>query len=139
VVADTLQLASNCIFLGEPPPPVEPGEPLDPVTVRRRQDGCVRFSYLPPGSHTPRRYRCQPQTSADAARVRPVLTSARYGTPGYAQLAIGTPREIRAGADDESEMGAFHDLFLPLREAHLRTRLDESIRFGLEAGIFYAT
>jgi hypothetical protein len=136
VQADTLELASNCIFLAEPP---QVDEPPPPVLVRRRQDGCVRFSYLPPESQTPRRYRCQPQTPADAARVRPVLTSARYGTPGYAQLAIVTPTEIRGGADDESEMGAFHDLYLPLREAHLRTRLDESIRFGLEAGIFFGT
>jgi hypothetical protein len=128
--ADALERVSNCIVLAAAP---------GPVTVRRRQEGCVRFSYLPPGSQTPRRYRCQPRTPADGARVRPMLTSARYAAPGYAQLAVLTPDEIRRGADDESEMGAFHDLFLPLREAHLRARLDESLRFGLEAGIFYAT
>jgi hypothetical protein len=130
VRADALVLASNTIFLAGAP---------EPVVVRRRQEGCVRFSYVPPGSRTPRRYRCQPQTEADAARVRPMFTSARYGAPGYVQLAADTPGEIRRGADDESEMGAFHDLYLPLREAHLRTRLDESLRFGLGAGIFYAT
>jgi hypothetical protein len=32
----------------------------DLVTVTRRQTGCVRFSFVPPGSRTPRRYRCQP-------------------------------------------------------------------------------
>ena len=46
---------------------------------------------------------------------------------------------IRAGADDEAEMGAFHDLFQPQRESNLRTRLDEYVRFGLEAGIFFET
>jgi hypothetical protein len=36
-------------------------------------------------------------------------------------------------------MGAFHDLLEPQREAHLRARVEEYLRFGLEAGIFYAT
>ena len=31
----------------------------------RTQDGCVRFSYVPPGSHVPRRYRCQPDFEID--------------------------------------------------------------------------
>ena len=34
-------------------------------------------------------------------------------------------------------MGAFHFLFAPQRESDLRTRLDEYLRVGLEAGIFY--
>jgi hypothetical protein len=36
-------------------------------------------------------------------------------------------------------MGVFHDLYQPQRESHLRTRLDEYLRFGLEAGILYAS
>jgi len=36
-------------------------------------------------------------------------------------------------------MGAFHDLYEPQRETHLRARLNEYLRFGLEVGIFYAT
>jgi hypothetical protein len=58
-------------------------------------------------------------------RVQPQFSSVRYGTPAYAQLAPGCPEEIRRGADDESEMGAFHDLFEPQREAMLRARLAE--------------
>ncbi|MGE5324032.1 MAG: hypothetical protein ACM3SW_14275, partial [Actinomycetota bacterium] len=30
------------------------------VMSKRRQHGCVRFSFVPEGSETPRRYRCQP-------------------------------------------------------------------------------
>ena len=123
---DLLELASNSIFLGV-------------VTARRRQEGCVRFSYMPPGSETPRRHRCPPASPTDAASVRPILTSSRYGEPGYCQISDRTSCEIGRGADDESELGAFHDLRLPLREAHLRARLDEYLRFGLEAGIFHAT
>jgi hypothetical protein len=52
---------------------------------------------------------------------------------------LRTATEIREGADDEAEMGAFHELFEPQRETNLRVRLDEYLRFGLEAGIFYVT
>jgi hypothetical protein len=34
-------------------------------------------------------------------------------------------------------MGAFQRLHAPQREANLRMRLDEYLRAGLEAGVFY--
>lgn len=139
IKAEALQLVSNAILLAKRPGGIDALEWPGPVVARRRQDGCVRFSYVPPGSRTPRRYRCQPEREADAARVEPILTSSRYADPGYCQLAGATSPMIREGADDESELGAFHDLYLPRREAHLRTRLDEHLRFGLEAGVFHAT
>ncbi|MFN2466988.1 MAG: hypothetical protein ABR521_02475 [Gaiellaceae bacterium] len=139
IKAEALQLVSNSILLAELPGGIDPLEWPGPVVARRRQDGCVRFSYVPPGSRTPRRYRCQPEREADAARVEPILTSFRYADPGYCQLADATSPPIREGADDESELGAFHHLYLPRREAHLRTRLDEQVRFGLEAGVFHVT
>jgi hypothetical protein len=110
-----------------------------PVHSDRRQDGCVRFSFVPLGSRTPRRYRCQPANAADALRVQPQFTAERYGAPAYCQLSDRCASEIRTGADDESEMGAFHDLFAPQRETNLRIRLDEYLRFGLEAGVFHAS
>ncbi len=110
-----------------------------PVDADRRQDGCVRFSYVPPGSRTPRRYRCQPATGDDAARVRPEFTSERYGQPAYSQLSDRCAIDIRTGADDESEMGAFHDLFNPQRETNLEVRLEEYLRFGLEAGVVHTS
>jgi hypothetical protein len=71
--------------------------------------------------------------------VRPAFTSLRYGYAGYCQLSLRTAVEIRQGADDQAEMGVFHDLYQPQREANLRARLDEYLRFGLEAGIFFAS
>jgi hypothetical protein len=62
----------------------------------------------------------------------------RYGTPAYCQLAATCAEEIKRGADDESEMGVFHDLFQPQREANLRTRLDEFTPAGTDAGIILA-
>jgi hypothetical protein len=133
--ADTLH-ASDVVFTGD-------------VRAARTQVGCVRFSYVPPASIVPRCYRCQPALALEQApttdpddiraRIRPVFTSERYGDAGYAQLGPGIADEIRAGASDGSEMGVFRDLHQPQREANLRTALDEYLRFGLEAGIFFVT
>jgi hypothetical protein len=109
----------------------------DLVSIARRQSGCVRFSYLPPGSHTPTRFHCEPETSGDPNRVRPAFTSTRYGIAGYAQLSLDCPDEIRRGADDGSEMGAFHDLFQPQREDNLLLRLDEYTPAGCDAGLIF--
>lgn len=123
-----MTLASNTIFAAS-------STTQPPVRAEQVQKGCVRFSFVPPGSRVPRRFRCQPQR----AGVRPLFTSTRFGDAAYAQLARNCALEIRTGADDQSEMGAFHDLMQPQREANLRTRLDEFLRFGLEAGIFFAS
>jgi hypothetical protein len=151
-----IKLAENSIF-------------NDRVVVVRSQQGCMRFCYVAPGSRTPRRYHCQPdgaETVAverlrDAARqakapvpgkaeieaaqrsarsrVQPRFNSIRYGTPMYCQLAGTCAQEIKRGADDESEMGVFHDLFQPQREANLRARLDEYTPAGTDAGVIFVT
>jgi hypothetical protein len=154
-----LDLASNTIFFSA----LEPADPWpNSVISDQNQQGCVRFSFVPLDAIVPRRHRCQPDlavagavsaadkpkgslneakkatvSAAVQARVRPAFTTLRYGQPGYGQLFA--PREISTGADDESEMGALHDLFAPQRENNLKIRLGEYLRFGLEAGIFYAT
>ncbi|MCU7820355.1 hypothetical protein [Kitasatospora sp. DSM 101779] len=127
--------ASNSLFVAE----LAPGDAREAaVWARRRQQGCLRFSYLPPDSRTGRRHRCRPDP-ADPPGTRPYFTSLRFGDPAYAQLGTATPDAVRRGADDESEMGATHLLFTPQRESDLLLRLDEYLRFGLEAGFFYAT
>ncbi|MGA9997920.1 MAG: hypothetical protein WBP93_21070, partial [Pyrinomonadaceae bacterium] len=57
VHARTLE-ASNTIFFSEPDKTTE--EWTTPVRAERLQEGCVRFSYVPPGSEVPRQYECQP-------------------------------------------------------------------------------
>jgi hypothetical protein len=156
VQVHAIELAENAIFEGA-------------VSVARRQRGCVRFCYVLPDSRTPRRYHCQPDLAqalieeemrnratpatplatlaADIAagralereRVRPQFNSRRYGTPTYAQLADWCPTEIVRGADDESEMGAFHDLFQPQREANIRARLAEYTPAGSDAGVIHVS
>lgn len=134
------------------------------IETERTQEGCVRFSWVLPGSRPPRRYRCQPDLAAEKAieealarnpalsqaekdQIRqfiqgwlvPSFGATRYGRPEYAQLRPGSPIEIRNGAEDGSEMGAYSHLKQPQRESNLRIRLDEYLPFGLEAGILFAT
>ena len=83
----------------------------------------------------------KPVGEPDAAnpQVLPHFTSLRYGEPGYGQLRIATSKVIREGASDGGEMGVMHPLLQPQRETNLRIRLDEYLRFGLRAGLIYAT
>ncbi len=150
-----LQLASEVIFNSR-------------VMSQRRQNGCVRFSFVPEGSKTPRRYRCQPdfeitqetdaaenaaalagttlsQLDRDAIRddvyswLLPSFTDIHYGSPGYGQLLVSCPQQIQTGAEDGSEMGAFDFLKQPQRVTSLRVRLQEYLPFGLEPGLIYVT
>ena len=107
------------------------------VDVERRQQGCLRFSFLPLGSRSPRRYRCQP--SSQTPTVAPTFTSVQPDHPAFGQLAMGGPPEISEGADDEGEMGAYSFLQQHRRRANLTSQLDTYLRFGLEAGILLVT
>jgi hypothetical protein len=134
------------------------------VESERTQTGCIRFSYVPPGSRTPRRYRCEPDLADREAieaeearfgpltpaqkqavrdlvhqRVKPEYTAEEYGQPAYLQLSLKGPEEIAKGAADGSEMGAYCHLKQPQREANLRMRLKEYLPFGLDYGLIYVT
>jgi hypothetical protein len=113
----------------------------DPVAVRHRQTGCVRYCYLPLASVVPRRFRCHPVDAAAAVRVAPAFTSLdlRSDPSAYGQLAALCPSEITQGAEDEGEMGAFNFLKNAQRLTNLTTRMDEYLRFGLEAGLVFVT
>jgi hypothetical protein len=144
ILTHSIALAENCIFTSI-------------VRVARSQYGCVRFCHVPDGSRTPQRYHCQPdlvkqaikdnpaiapeevptETQREIERVKPLFTSLRYGNATYCQLAMNCAEEIKRGADDESELGVFHNLFQPQRAANLRARLDEFTPAGMEAGIIY--
>jgi len=134
------------------------------VDTARTQAGCVRFSFVPFGSRTPRRHRCQPDLAirgrldealaadpamsaaeqdalraAVVARLVPSFTTTQYGQPAYLQLRLSAPAELRTGAADGAEMGAYCLCRQPQRESNLRTRLEEYLPFGLESGPIYVT
>ena len=129
-----MELASNVIFFSRL---AARDDWVAPVLCTRRQAGCIRFSFVPLNARTPRRYECHPANEEEATRVTPQFTSVRYGEPGYLQLSTRGAAEIFRGADDESEMGAFHELFEPQRITNVEVRLKEYLRFGLEAGLFF--
>ncbi|WP_299747591.1 hypothetical protein [uncultured Tateyamaria sp.] len=157
ITARAFPLVSNSILFARSPGPGAP------IRALQRQAGCMRFSWIPQDAITPRRYRCQPQLSIDQAiavaeesgpvsqMVRrliirritrwlvPSFTALSASHSAYCQLRQAAPLEVRTGASGESEMGVYHLLFAPQRETNLRIRLDEYLRFGLEAGIFYET
>jgi hypothetical protein len=145
--------ATDCVFAG-------------PLRAERHQIGCVRFSFVPPGSAAPRRYRCQPELETatrlaalrEAARlagrtttaageaalgaevealIRPLFVSRRLGDPGFGQIEARCAVQIRTGAESGAEMGAFEFLKQPQREANLRDALAEYLPLGLEAGLFF--
>jgi hypothetical protein len=149
IQAYMIELAEDSILLGA-------------TLACRRQQGCLRFCYVLPGSRTPRRYECQPDLveqavadlfakgdltlterdallAAERLRVEPQFDSVRYGTPTYCRLAGACAAEITTGADDEAEMGVFHDLYQPLRSANLHQRLAEYTPARTDAGIIYVS
>lgn len=153
-------VASDVIFTGR-------------VAVERTQAGCLRFSYVPRRdsegtSKTPRRYRCEPDTtitfetelagaraSAEGSSLGPVavaaledrlirsvvptFVSSAYGDPGYMQLADLTPVAIRTGGEGGTEMGALAQAKAPIRIENLRRALDHYARYGTEVGALHQT
>jgi hypothetical protein len=122
----SITLATNTIFTGT-------------VKTERIQQGCVRFSYVPEDSRVPRRYRCVPGKEDNPELVQPIFNSLQLFDPAYCQLRHKQCVEVANGADDASEMGIYHNLQQSKREINLRIKLNEYLRFGLEAGIFYAS
>ena len=157
---EVLRIDADTVIVTDRSHPDTPGVD-DRVIAVRRQVGCVRFSYIPPDSVVPRRYRCQPalalkerarelnldstsdlnatQVQRIQARQKPLFTSIEYGHPGYAQLAETSVPEIHTGGENGAEMGAFNFLLQPQRKANLEQSMPDFLRFGLEAGIFFVT
>ena len=119
------------------------------VTVARLQEGCVRYSVFTANSTVPRPYRCQPQLAVEAAppaqaaavraRLVPSFTTLALPQPGYAQLSASCAAEITTGADDGNEMGAWHFLLQAHRQANASGQVEAYLRFGMQAGLAYAT
>jgi hypothetical protein len=129
VHAGLLSLVSDSILWAALSPSGQPG-----LVADRKQEGCVRFSFIPFNAVTPRRYECVEQAPASP---QPLFSSLRYGHPAYMKLLASTDDTIRRGADDGGEMGAFHFLLAPQRESDLEVRLQEYLPVGLEFGLIY--
>jgi hypothetical protein len=131
VQASVLQYVSDCIFWAS-----DDRKGTSALVADRRQQGCVRFSFLPFRAVVPAQYQCVQQA---VAGVFPAFVTTRYGQPGYLKLMACTDDSIRRGADDGSEMGAYHFVMAPQRESDLQIRLQEYVPVGMEFGIVYQT
>ncbi|MEU7602707.1 hypothetical protein [Streptomyces sp. NPDC041003] len=99
-----------------------------------RQTGCLRYSYVRPGSRTPRRFRCVPASGADSD-LAPVYASEDPGSPLYLALARTCPVPIAEGGEGGTEMGVHHHLHRPLRQTALHRHLTQYLPAELEFGI----
>ena len=128
--------ASNSIFMRN-------------VAVTQKQSSFVRFSYIKSDFiKSLHHFRCQPsqalsqsgqsEKSAILSRIVPRFASTTLFTPNYCQLSVNCAEEIRTGAEDGSEMGAFSFLKIPQREANIKASLDEFLPLGLNAGVLSA-
>lgn len=100
-------LVENAIFVRE-------------LAVRRRERGCVRFSYLAPQSLAPKRFAC-------VSKPAPVFMSRSFATPGYARLGRSCPLAIVTGGESRGEMGAFSSSRNTQKAANLEARLAEFV------------
>ncbi|MEL6343787.1 MAG: hypothetical protein AAFV53_11690 [Myxococcota bacterium] len=107
--------ASECVF-------------TDVVMATDPFHGCVRYSSVPPASSLPRRYRVH-------VGAPPRLVSSSRHDPGHARLAANSRDEIRFGAEDGDEMGAFHEVQAARRQEALLRRLAEYTPAGLRTGL----
>jgi hypothetical protein len=94
--------------------------------VTDTQQGCFRFSAAPGGSRLPHPY--ESHTLADAPRL---FTSRRFGHPAYCQLSEASPVELRTGAENGSELGAWSSLLTPIKLQSLGHKVSEYLPFGL--------
>lgn len=116
--------ASECIF-------------TDKVLVQNRFEGCIRYSRVEPGSVLPRRHRVvgDPDDPEQANRERPRFVTRDRHDPAHARLSEVCDRSITRGAEDGSEMGAFHDARLVQRMEGVGRRLVEYAPAGLITGV----
>ncbi len=110
---------------------VDPLHAAQPATAQS-----VQRSYVPPGSLG---LDGQPYAATSQGIDPPQFISTRYGDPAYAQLSVHCAPEIRAGAADGSEIGAFHELHAVQAEANLRATLAEYLPLGLHPALFLQT
>jgi hypothetical protein len=134
VQAVLFALISDCVLWAWLKPADDPRLWPAALIANRKQTGCVRFSYLPSGSITPRRFECVEKAPNNP---QPLFFALRYGNPGYCKLLASTSDRIRRGADDGGEMGVYHYLQTPQREADLRIRMQEYLPVGMEYGLVF--
>jgi hypothetical protein len=132
------------------------------VRVTRRGIGYLRFCYVKDVKDrvvTPTRFKCIPviastrqenncaagcdsptggRTTVSSTTLQPEFVTRQYGQPGYFELSLESSPELLRGAEDESEIGVYHDLFDPQRRAAIEARLQEYTPADMQSAVIYA-
>lgn len=98
----------------------------NPPQITDIQTGCFRFSGAPKGSKLPRPY--ESHVIEDSSSL---FISNELGHPDYFQLSEQAPLEIREGAENGAEMGAFNLLLNSIKQESLEKKVYEYMPFGL--------
>lgn len=107
-----------------------------PAAAEHRQTGCVRYSYVKPGSTVPRKFRCVPDPAVPRPGDQaPVYAATDPGSPHYLALARYGPAGIAAGGEGGSEMGVHHHLYRPVRLAAAAQLLGPYVPAGMQLGV----
>lgn len=123
IESDERLATADTIFFGRTAPA---------LAAEYRQVGCIRFSYVPPGSLPPRLHRC-------VRAPEPVFASIRYTASDYMLLEPRTADTILRGAENGGEMGAYNRAAHQARADNIRRSIDDFLRFGHAAGQFNET
>jgi hypothetical protein len=133
VWAQAIRMASNTIFWAKQGY-LDPW--AAPVIAKRLQIGCVRFSWLPTNSITPKQYLCLPANAASQPAMQPTFITLRFGEPGYCLLSGDVPMAIWKGADNGSQMGAYYQIQETEAVTNIQIRSGEYLPASLRLGVF---
>lgn len=90
------------------------------------QCGCFRFSAANKDSRLPRPY--HPYW---IEQTHTLFVSTRFGNPAFVQLSENAPEEIKTGAENKAEMGAYNGLLNEIKLKSLHAKVEEYMPFGL--------
>ena len=133
--------ASDCIFIGN----ISDDDGGIPVT------GCIRYSRIPETFVAPA-LNVHANYQGTNTREIPVfsqfnycvdddytINTAQFGEPGCGVLNPATPDEIRFGAEDGGEMGAFHHKYYTLKTEAMLEKMREFLPVGIEPALVHDT
>jgi hypothetical protein len=122
------------------------------AVIDSRQEGCVRFSRVEPGSVLPRRYRCVPEDPAAgsatgsgggagvgvADRAHAAFGSLQPASPLFAVPSEASSPLVLGASEDGDQVGAFAATRPGLRRANLAVNLAQFLPAGLEPVVLVA-
>jgi hypothetical protein len=98
--------------------------------ISDKQSGCFRYSAAPKCCEHALPSPFQEYWIPESGSSR-YFASRRFGDPDYAELSDAAPIDVRTGAEDGSELGAFSSWLYPIRMQDLNTKVEEYMPFGL--------